>query len=539
MASPSEPSSSKRRLGRRRLPPLEPGPALQFVVANHPDQFKAGKTMRHVRSHVMYKHRIERKTTSNDRTSTSLHRSASACASSTPSPAMTSSDASASDVDFLAPLLSRPRSSTWTGAPPEYTSYAPWPSTLRTLIHHILSSTHGAYARSAPPVFEDAPAFPFPGLYGTHSDPLDDLKQQYIDSSALFCQDKPWMQTICADHMSFLSHVSVSSVYRDLADGLWQDSSTTVRAKTQVLSMIAGRLETNDATILSILHLLLSETGGDESAFQVHYQGLQGLIHRRGGMGQLPHQVATYVTLLLTTLAMLKGLRELATSPAPSPVSQNTREPYPYISPLYAPHGNFIRFRSSCSVRTLDIINDMYTLTGDFVHGRDSNSAFIPTRYHRQIYERLLPYPSMQDSPTPDWLHESVRLAALVYTHAILHQTTFTNSANTIYQDPTMENTTLIFPLLEAVEHTDTTNSWGDMRGVFLWVCLIGGAASWASGEQRKIQHVSQPMAWARKCFSLSAIKAVVSVGLEYADGMMETSRTGLRVRYLLEGAGA
>lgn len=190
MASPNEPPSSKRRLGRRRLPPLEPGPALQFVVANHPDHFKAGKTMRHVRSHVMYKHRTERKTTTIDRIDMGLKRSASAYASSTPSPAMTSSDASASDIDYLAPSQLRPRSSTWTGDISQYMSCAPAPSTLRTIIHHILSSAQGAYAQSAPPVFEDALAFPFPSLFDGHSQPLDSLKQQYIDSSGFFCQGK-------------------------------------------------------------------------------------------------------------------------------------------------------------------------------------------------------------------------------------------------------------------------------------------------------------------------------------------------------------
>ena len=188
MASPNEPSSSKRRLGRRRLPPLEPGPALQFVVANHPDQFRAGKTMRHVRSHVMYKHRTERKTSATDRIGTSLRRSASEYASSTPSPAMTSSDASASDIDYLIPPQSRPRSSTWTGAALEFGPYAPSPSTLRTLIHHILTSTQGVHARSAPPVFEDSSEFPFPGPYGAHSDLLDVLKQQYLDNASFFSQ---------------------------------------------------------------------------------------------------------------------------------------------------------------------------------------------------------------------------------------------------------------------------------------------------------------------------------------------------------------
>jgi hypothetical protein len=188
MASPNESSSSRRRPGRRRLPPLEPGPALQFVVANHPDQFRAGKTMRHIRSHVMYKHRTERKTPSHDRPHTTLQRSASAYASSAASPALIGSDVSAREVDYLAPTLPRPRSGTWSGPPPpQYTSHIIAPSALRKLIHHILSSTQGLYAQSAPPIFENASAFPFPGLFGSCIDSLDSLRSEYIEQSTFFC----------------------------------------------------------------------------------------------------------------------------------------------------------------------------------------------------------------------------------------------------------------------------------------------------------------------------------------------------------------
>lgn len=116
-------------------------------------------------------------------------------------------------------------------------------------------------------------------------------------SSADLATDKEWLHTICAEQMSFLSHISVSSVYQDISDGLWQDSGLTVQAKTHALRTIAGQLESNDATILSILHLLLSEVGGDESAFEVHYHGLRGLIDRRGGLGQLTNRLVTYVRL--------------------------------------------------------------------------------------------------------------------------------------------------------------------------------------------------------------------------------------------------
>ncbi|KAF1931235.1 uncharacterized protein M421DRAFT_342404 [Didymella exigua CBS 183.55] len=339
------------------------------------------------------------------------------------------------------------------------------------------------------------------------------------------------MRAICADQMSFLSHVSVSSVYQDLADGLWQDSGTTVRIKTHALSTIAGQLESNDATILSILHLLLSEVGGDETAFSVHYRGLQGLIHKRGGLSQLTYHLATYVVLHLTTLAMLKRLPELAPHPTSNLTLRHTRQSYPCASPLYALHGEFTSLGNSCSTQTLEIIIDMSNLTQAFTHQHQGVTNFVPTPQYHEIYSHLHRSPSAQDI---DWIHESTRLAALIYTHAIIHHTTFTSAANISHQDPTMGNTTVLHALLSAVDHTDAIGCWGSMRGVFLWVCLIGGAASWGS-DNPEVGFVSPQMAWMRKCFSFWAIRAVVGVGFEFADGTMEGLRMGLRIRNLLD----
>jgi hypothetical protein len=101
------------------------------------------------------------------------------------------------------------------------------------------------------------------------------------------------MEIVCSTRMSFLSHVSAACVYQDVSEGYLDDSALTVYAKTKVLRMIKDSLQgvstqMDDFTVLSILHLLVSEIGGfDEDVFDVHQQGLVRIIHQRGGLTNL------------------------------------------------------------------------------------------------------------------------------------------------------------------------------------------------------------------------------------------------------------
>lgn len=234
----------------------------------------------------------------------------------------------------------------------------------------------------------------------------------------------------------------------------------------------------------------------------------------------------------LTTLAMLKRLPELTSLPRTGPATKLTRRHHLYSSPFYAPHGDFTAVMGCRSAQTVELVIEMYHLTQVVTNNSSSAVTFVPNRQHHQIYDWLQDIPSTRGS---DWVHESIRLAALIYTKAILHHTSFSSAANVLHEDPTVGDQTTLCALLIAVEHTEVTGCWDAMRGIFLWVCLIGGAAAWGM-DNTETGFVEPRMAWARKCFSLWSIRAVVGVGFEYTDGIMDALKTGLKVRNFLDG---
>lgn len=112
------------------------------------------------------------------------------------------------------------------------------------------------------------------------------------------------MEIVCSTRMSFLSNVTASCVYQDVSEGLLEDSSLTMYAKTKVARMIQDSFQeagdyADDFTTLTILHLLVSEIGGaaDES-FDSHLGALTDIVNRRGGLGNLGFdgRVATSLT---------------------------------------------------------------------------------------------------------------------------------------------------------------------------------------------------------------------------------------------------
>jgi len=184
MASSSESKPTKRRAGRRRLPPLAQGPALQFVVANHPDDFRAGKVMRNVRSHVMYKHRENSGSSPPDLGNSREGTSGPSNGTPSPSPPMTSSGSRLQTTSM------RQYNTRWGQDPYDIQTPSPSTNPVRRLAAQILTGARAVPTRSASPICESASEYPFPARDTMSPEPLEDLKHNWINTTAFFCHSK-------------------------------------------------------------------------------------------------------------------------------------------------------------------------------------------------------------------------------------------------------------------------------------------------------------------------------------------------------------
>jgi len=220
----------------------------------------------------------------------------------------------------------------------------------------------------------------------------------------------------------------------------------------------------------------------------------------------------------------------------------------PPISPLYPLSGDVSGIYGSCSGETYSIIHDMHELTqlfmahwnyaGGVYPGSSSAELASYDINMQQIYARLLLRPA-SDPLATDWYYESCRLAALIYCRSIVQGVPLADSADAPHARHSgagHSGITIIQALHNALDNTDKRGHWGDMCGIFLWVCLVGGAGSWSSeqsvyGERDDGQ---QSSAWIRKTFSLYAVKCAMAIGAEHAGPVVEAQRTMLQVQTLI-----
>jgi hypothetical protein len=219
------------------------------------------------------------------------------------------------------------------------------------------------------------------------------------------------------------------------------------------------------------------------------------------------------------------------------------------VSPLFAPHGDLSILYGSCSEGTYQILSDMHELTrvftlrwnyvGDVFSPQASLDLASYDAHMQQIYARVLLLPPINVEVAPDWIYESCRLTALIYCRSIVQGVPFSESGNVMHSrstGPDISNNTVVSALLTALDSTDTSGYWGTMNGIFLWICLVGGAASWPASVNpyEEGSENEATAAWVRKCFALYAVKTVLGCGFENAGAVVQAQRTLLQVSSLI-----
>jgi hypothetical protein len=267
-----------------------------------------------------------------------------------------------------------------------------------------------------------------------------------------------------------------------------------------------------------------------------------------------------------------------------TPVSLfNTWEPCMYApieewaalpeSPLFCPRAEFFTVLRAprCSETTYELLCDMRDLT-DLVIAHhagldtvvDLETEVETTRvrlsledYNAQIAgicTRLAALPSAYTPGLPttnDWLYESCRIVAIIYTGAILSRISFSISAepsfNPILSDPVyMSNSLagghlysrpLTEALFEALTRSDTTNIWDDMSGVLYWVASVGAAAARTPST---INMSSTPKSrnhahaiWIRRCLIMHATRPLLLLVFQHPISIIMAQKTLLKVQHL------
>jgi hypothetical protein len=209
------------------------------------------------------------------------------------------------------------------------------------------------------------------------------------------------------------------------------------------------------------------------------------------------------------------------------------------LAPEHSPHID-LSLSGVCSTPTLEILADIHHLSQiylarwtyvvDVSPASDAQVAAIDSQIE-QIYARFLSRPPTEEDIMPDWIYETCRLTSLIVCRSVAHGMSLADAASALYTrgtGPHQTSTTLLSALHAAMMQTDKHSCWGEMRSVFLWVCLVGGAASWPSSRTE----ISPAQAWVRKCFSLYALKAAVSVPFSKAETVIQGLRWFLQIRH-------
>ncbi|KAF2118770.1 hypothetical protein BDV96DRAFT_487720 [Lophiotrema nucula] len=397
-----------------------------------------------------------------------------------------------------------------------------------------------------------------------------------------------WLPSMLAHPHILLSSTILASTWLDMHAGCSGDSKRTTLVKAETIGWINERLrdpimQYEDFTLMVILHLLAGEMWScNEKTLRIHQTGVARLIIQRGGMDSLGGNNAMAevsaavcqhcdIFCEATSLPLFHDWEP----PTFGPVEPNIAIPE---SPIFCPRIELYTILQDpkCSEWTFDVLSDMRDLTDLFIGAHESmnivqdiDEAIDVSRLSpslsqfesklAEIRSRLASLPSAYTPGHPitdDWVYESCRIAAIIYTSAIILRVPFSVAAEPGRSPILAEiasntnsvagghllTTPLSEALYEVLEKTNQNDIWGSMSGVLYWVALVGSAAA-RSPTSLNMSHAPRSRseayaAWVRRCLIMFATRCQILLVFSHPLPIIYAQKRLLRVQELI-GSGS
>ncbi|TKA76038.1 hypothetical protein B0A55_05113 [Friedmanniomyces simplex] len=366
-----------------------------------------------------------------------------------------------------------------------------------------------------------------------------------------------WVPTLLKARHAFLSTIAISSCHDDImrrsarppGQRPKHESVQRARVRQEVTSMINQsmsdpQMQTSDATMVAVVHLLNAEIMGcDDHFMRVHQQGLSAMDCR-----PLPESPVYFRPLGYRTIYKVFA-------------------PESHVSQILE-----LARRLTAIFETEVLPNQSPSEENSHTHHQDqTNSEQLLAVTAAAIFIR----PAAEDLsfalPSESYTYEAIRLTARLYAHALLRRIPFSRAAQELQATASsssssyrslqpgtlsteaayMANCAIIIHIRNALVRTDTTDCWGGLIGVLFWIALVAGAAAnpeavtteggykerqreggsgGGGGEEEEEEEEEE----ARKWLAAVGVRCSIVLGFEFGPAVMGTVKRVVGIQRVL-----
>lgn len=135
------------------------------------------------------------------------------------------------------------------------------------------------------------------------------------------------------------------------------------------------------------------------------------------------------------------------------------------------------------------------------------------------------------------YMFESVRLASLIYAHALANKIPFSEAASQVRSSDSVSESgeqveSMPMQIKRALMRTDVSFCWDHLAGVLFWVTLIAGAAA-NPGPLANEDRIGEEED-ARKWLAAVAVRCCLVLSFEYGHSVLETLKRLLAIQTVL-----